>query len=138
VVVAIDARSDGKGGWEVYTQGGRTPTGRNVLDWCREIAERGAGEILLTSMDRDGTRSGFDLDLLRAVNSSVRLPVVASGGVGTLEHFVEGARAGATGLLAASVFHFGTFTIPQVRQALADAGLPVRPAEAVPPRPPVS
>lgn len=138
VVVAIDARSDGKGGWEVYTQGGRTPTGRNVLDWCREIAERGAGEILLTSMDRDGTRSGFDLDLLRAVNASVRLPVVASGGVGTLEHFVEGARAGATGLLAASVFHFGTFTIPQVRQALADAGLPVRPAEAVPPRPPVS
>lgn len=138
VVVAIDARSDGKGGWEVYTQGGRTPTGRNVLDWCREIAERGAGEILLTSMDRDGTRSGFDLDLLRAVNSAVRLPVVASGGVGTLEHFVEGARAGATGLLAASVFHFGTFTIPQVRQALADAGLPVRPAEAVPPRPPVS
>ncbi|MCH4024416.1 MAG: imidazole glycerol phosphate synthase subunit HisF [Acetobacter sp.] len=138
VVVAIDARSDGKGGWEVYTQGGRTPTGRNVLDWCREIAERGAGEVLLTSMDRDGTRSGFDLDLLRAVNSSVRLPVVASGGVGTLEHFVEGARAGATGLLAASVFHFGTFTIPQVRQALADAGLPVRPAEAVPPRPPVS
>lgn len=138
VVVAIDARSDGKGGWEVYTQGGRTPTGRNVLDWCREIAERGAGEILLTSMDRDGTRSGFDLDLLRAVNSAVRLPVVTSGGVGTLEHFVEGARAGATGLLAASVFHFGTFTIPQVRQALADAGLPVRPAEAVPPRPPVS
>lgn len=126
VVVAIDARSDGHGGWEVYTHGGRTPTGRNVIDWCREVAERGAGEILLTSMDRDGTGKGFDLDLLRAANAAVRIPIVASGGVGELEHFVEGARAGATGLLAASVFHFGQFTIPQVKQALAAAGLPVR------------
>lgn len=127
VVVGVDARSEGKGGWEVYTHGGRTPTGIDVVDWCRDVAARGAGEILLTSMDRDGTRSGFDLDLLRAVNAAVRLPVVASGGVGALEHFVEGARAGATGLLAASVFHFGQFTVPQVKQALADAGLPVRP-----------
>lgn len=126
VVVAIDARSDGHGSWEVYTHGGRTPTGRNVIDWCREVAERGAGEILLTSMDRDGTGKGFDLDLLRAANAAVRIPIVASGGVGELEHFVEGARAGATGLLAASVFHFGQFTIPQVKQALASAGLPVR------------
>jgi imidazole glycerol-phosphate synthase subunit HisF len=126
VVVAIDARSDGHGSWEVYTHGGRTPTGRNVIDWCREVVERGAGEILLTSMDRDGTGSGFDLDLLRAACAAVRVPIVASGGVGTLDHFVEGARAGATGLLAASVFHFGQFTIPQVKQALADAGLPVR------------
>ncbi|GAN99820.1 imidazole glycerol phosphate synthase subunit HisF [Komagataeibacter oboediens] len=126
VVVAIDARSDGHGSWEVYTHGGRTPTGRNVIDWCREVAERGAGEILLTSMDRDGTGKGFDLDLLRAANAAVRIPIVASGGVGELEHFVEGARAGATGLLAASVFHFGQFTIPQVKQALAAAGLPVR------------
>ncbi|GBQ91811.1 imidazole glycerol phosphate synthase subunit HisF [Acetobacter nitrogenifigens DSM 23921 = NBRC 105050] len=126
VVVAIDARSDGRGGWEVYTHGGRTPTGRDAVEWCREVAARGAGEILLTSMDRDGTRSGFDLDLLRAANAAVRLPVVASGGVGELEHFVEGARAGATGLLAASVFHFGQFTVPQVKRALADAGLPVR------------
>lgn len=126
VVVGVDARSDGHGSWEVYTHGGRTPTGRNVIDWCREVTERGAGEILLTSMDRDGTRSGFDLDLLRAACGAVRVPVVASGGVGTLEHFVEGARAGATGLLAASVFHFGQFTIPQVKQALTDAGLPVR------------
>ncbi|GBQ10475.1 imidazole glycerol phosphate synthase cyclase subunit [Komagataeibacter rhaeticus] len=126
VVVAIDARSDGHGGWEVYTHGGRTPTGRNVVDWCREVAERGAGEILLTSMDRDGTGKGFDLDLLRAANAAVRIPIVASGGVGELAHFVEGARAGATGLLAASVFHFGQFTIPQVKQALASAGLPVR------------
>lgn len=126
VVVAIDARSDGRGGWEVYTHGGRTPTGRDAVEWCREVAARGAGEILLTSMDRDGTRSGFDLDLLWAANAAVRLPVVASGGVGELEHFVEGARAGATGLLAASVFHFGQFTVPQVKRALADAGLPVR------------
>ncbi|MBL7232714.1 imidazole glycerol phosphate synthase subunit HisF [Komagataeibacter oboediens] len=126
VVVAIDARSDGHGSWEVYTHGGRTPTGRNVIDWCREVAERGAGEILLTSMDRDGTGKGFDLDLLRAANAAVRIPIVASGGVGELEHFVEGARAGATGLLAASVFHFGQFTIPQVKQALTAAGLPVR------------
>ena len=126
VVVAIDARSDGHGSWEVYTHGGRTPTGRNVIDWCREVAERGAGEILLPSMDRDGTGKGFDLDLLRAANAAVRIPIVASGGVGELDHFVEGARAGATGLLAASVFHFGQFTIPQVKQALASAGLPVR------------
>ncbi|PYD47407.1 imidazole glycerol phosphate synthase subunit HisF [Novacetimonas pomaceti] len=126
VVVAIDARSDGHGSWEVHTHGGRTPTGRNVIDWCREVAERGAGEILMTSMDRDGTGKGFDLDLLRAACGAVRVPIVASGGVGDLHHFVEGAKAGATGLLAASVFHFGQFTIPQVKQALAAAGLPVR------------
>ncbi|MDG6095389.1 imidazole glycerol phosphate synthase subunit HisF [Acetobacter sp. AN02] len=132
VVVAVDARSDGKSGWEVFTHGGRTPTGISVIDWCRNVAERGAGEILLTSMDRDGTGEGFDLDLLRAAVSAVRVPVIASGGVGTTDHFVEGARAGATGLLAASVFHFGSLSIPQVRTALADAGLPVRPPENVP------
>jgi len=126
VVVAIDARQSGPGKWEVCTHGGRTPTGRDVLGWARDVEERGAGEILLTSMDRDGTGAGFDLDLLAAVCGAVRLPVVASGGVGTLDHFVAGARAGATGLLAASVFHFGTFTVRQVKQAMADAGLPVR------------
>ncbi len=126
VVVAVDARANADGTWQVYTHGGRTPTGRDVLAWVREVQSLGAGEILLTSMDRDGTQSGFDLDLLRAVTPAVRLPVVASGGVGTLEHFIEGARAGATGLLAASVFHFGTFTVPQVKQALAAAGLPMR------------
>jgi cyclase len=126
VVVAVDAKRTGPGKWEVFTHGGRTPTGIEVLDWCRQVTEMGAGEILLTSMDRDGTGQGFDLELLRAVCSAVRVPVVASGGVGTLEHFVDGARAGATGLLAASVFHFGTFTIAQVKAALQQAGLPVR------------
>ncbi|MCQ8279508.1 imidazole glycerol phosphate synthase subunit HisF [Acetobacteraceae bacterium KSS8] len=127
VVVAVDARSDGHGGWEVFTHGGRTGTGRDAVAWCREMAERGAGEILLTSMDRDGTGNGFDLDLLRRVCSAVRVPVVASGGVGELRHFVEGAEAGATGLLAASGFHFGRFTVAEVKQALRDAGQPVRP-----------
>ena len=126
VVVAVDARSAGPGRWEVFTHGGRTPTGLDVVAWCRQVAELGAGEILLTSMDRDGTGRGFDGDLLRAVCGAVRVPVIASGGVGELQHFVEGAQAGATGLLAASVFHFGTFTIPQVKAALDAAGLPVR------------
>jgi len=129
VVAAVDAKRGTNGGWEVFTHGGRTPTGINAVAWCRELERRGAGEILLTSMDRDGTGEGFDLPLLRAVCESVRLPVIASGGVGTRAHFVEGARAGATGLLAASVFHFGTFTIAQVKQALHEAGLPVRPVE---------
>ncbi|MFE8873884.1 imidazole glycerol phosphate synthase subunit HisF [Acetobacter persici] len=127
VVVGVDARQTSNGKWEVYTHGGRTQTGRDVIDWCRDVAERGAGEILLTSMDRDGTRSGFDLSLLKAATQAVRLPIVASGGVGELKHFVEGAEAGATGLLAASVFHFGQFTVSQVKTALAEAGLPVRP-----------
>ncbi|MDR6181988.1 imidazole glycerol phosphate synthase subunit HisF [Asaia bogorensis] len=128
VVVAIDARSNGKGGWEVYTKGGREPTGIDAVAWAQEAQSRGAGEILLTSMDRDGTGRGFDLDLLREVCGKITIPVVASGGVGELEHFVEGARAGASGLLAASVFHFGTFGIAGVKAALEAAGLPVRPA----------
>ncbi len=126
VVVAVDARADNHGGWEVFTHGGRTGTGRDAVAWCREVASAGAGEILLTSMDRDGTGRGFDLDLLRAVCGAVRVPVVASGGVGALQHFVEGAEAGASGLLAASVFHFGQFTVAAVKQALRDAGQPVR------------
>lgn len=126
VVVAIDARSDGRGGWEVYARGGREPTGLDAVKWAEEMASRGAGEILLTSMDRDGTKTGFDLDLLRTVCSRVSVPVIASGGVGKLEHFIEGAKAGATGLLAASIFHFGQFTIRQVKEALHDANLPVR------------
>ncbi|MDA8251982.1 MAG: imidazole glycerol phosphate synthase subunit HisF [Rhodospirillales bacterium] len=131
VVVAVDAKQTGPGRWEVFTHGGRRPTGIDAVAWSRRAAALGAGEILLTSMDRDGTGQGFDLPLLEAVCGAVRLPVIASGGVGTLDHFVAGARAGATGLLAASVFHFGTFTIAEVKAALAAAGLPVRLARAM-------
>jgi cyclase len=132
IVVAVDAKQSSPGQWEVFTHGGRRPTGIDVVAWCQQAVSLGAGEILLTSMDRDGTGNGFDIDLLRAVCGAVRVPVIASGGVGTLQHFVDGAQAGATGLLAASVFHFGTFTIAQVKQAMAEAGLPVRfvPVEA--------
>jgi cyclase len=130
VVVAVDAKQTGPGKWEVFTHGGRRPTGIDTIAWCQQVVALGAGEILLTSMDRDGTGKGFDLDLLSAVCSAVRVPVIASGGVGTPRHFVEGAMMGATGLLAASVFHFGTFTIAQVKEALAAAGLPVRQLDA--------
>jgi cyclase len=130
IVVAIDAKRAAPGHWEVFTHGGRRGTGRDAVAWAREAAERGAGEILLTSMDRDGTGEGFDLELTRTIAAAVPVPVIASGGVGRLEHFVDGARAGATGLLAASVFHFGTFTIAEAKAALAAAGLPVRPAPA--------
>jgi cyclase len=131
VVVAIDARQSGPGTWQVFSHGGRRNTGLDALDWARQMAALGAGEILLTSMDRDGTGAGFDLDLLRAVCAAVNLPVIASGGVGSLDHFVEGAQAGATGLLAASVFHFGQFTISQVKSALMSSNLPVRPPRAI-------
>jgi cyclase len=126
VVVAVDAKQVGPERWDVFTHGGRRDTGIDAVAWCRQVAALGAGEILLTSMDRDGTGAGFDLPLLRAVCGAVRVPVIASGGVGTLQHFVAGAEAGATGLLAASVFHFGTFTIADVKAALAAAGMPVR------------
>ena len=131
VVVAIDARQSAPGKWEVFSHGGRINTGLDVLGWARRMEALGAGELLLTSMDRDGTDKGFDLDLLRAVCGAVRLPVVASGGVGQLQHFVEGAQAGATGLLAASVFHFGQFTVAQVKAALTQASLPVRQPRAI-------
>jgi cyclase len=127
IVVAIDARRRESGeGWEVFTHGGRRGTGIDAVDWARRVEALGAGEILLTSMDRDGTKQGFDLPLTRAVRAAVRLPIVASGGVGALEHFAEGARAGATGLLAASVFHYGEFRIADAKAALVAAGLPVR------------
>ena len=126
VVVAVDAKQAGPGLWHVFTHGGRRDTGIDAVEWCRQVVALGAGEILLTSMDRDGTGVGFDLEQLRAVCGAVRVPVIASGGVGTLQHFVDGARAGATGLLAASVFHFGTFSVAEVKAALAAAGLPVR------------
>ena len=128
IVVAIDARRrDVGGGWEVFTHGGRRGTGIDAIAWAKQVEALGAGEILLTSMDRDGTKQGFDLELTAAVRAATRLPIVASGGVGELSHFVEGARAGATGLLAASVFHYGEFRIAEAKAALAAAGLPIRP-----------
>lgn len=128
MVVAIDAKAEPDGrGWRVYTHGGRKPTELDAVAWAKEVASRGAGEVLLTSMDRDGTKIGFDLALTRAVSEAVEIPVIASGGVGTLEHLVEGIRDGkASAVLAASIFHFGEFTVGQAQQALADAGIPAR------------
>jgi len=127
IVVAVDARRREGGGFEIFTHGGRRPTGIDAIAWCKEAEARGAGEILLTSMDQDGTKRGFDLDLLRAARAAIRLPIVASGGVGTAAHFVDGAQAGATGLLAASVFHYGEMRIAEAKAALDAAGLPIRP-----------
>ena len=127
VVCAIDAKQTGPNAWEVYTAGGRTPTGIDAVRWAEEAARRGAGEILLTSMDRDGTKEGFDIPLTRAVSRAVPIPVIASGGVGTLEHFAEGVLDGeADAVLAASVFHFGTYAIRQVKEYMASQGIPVR------------
>lgn len=128
VICAIDAKHVGPGDkWEVYLAGGRIPTGIDAVGWAEEAARRGAGEILLTSMDRDGTKEGFDLALTRAVARAVPIPVIASGGVGTLEHFAEGIIEGeADAVLAASVFHFGTYTIRQVKEYMASQGISVR------------
>jgi cyclase len=127
VVVAIDARRSGDG-YEVYTHGGRTPTGIDAVAWAAEVARLGAGEILLTSMDRDGTKEGFDLELTAAVVGACDIPVIASGGVGTLEHLVEGVRdGGADAVLAASIFHFGQHTVAEAKAAMAEAGIVVRP-----------
>jgi cyclase len=127
IVVAIDARAAGPGRWEVYTHGGRKARGLDAVEWAATMAKRGAGEILLTSMDRDGTRSGFDLELTRAVTTAVSVPVIASGGVGTLEHLAEGIeRGGADAVLAASVFHFGQITIPDAKRFLAARGIEMR------------
>jgi cyclase len=127
-VVAIDARRV-VGGWEVFTHGGRKPTGLDAVSWAEEVEKLGAGEILLTSMDRDGTRDGFDLELTRAVVGACSIPVIASGGVGTLEHLVEGAiEGGADAVLAASIFHFGEHTVREAKELLASRGVNVRPA----------
>jgi cyclase len=127
IVVAIDARAAGAGRWEVYTHGGRKARGLDAVEWAREMATRGAGEILLTSMDRDGTKSGFDLGLSRAVTRALTVPVIASGGVGSLEHLAEGIeRGGADAVLAASVFHFGEITIAQAKRFLAARGIEMR------------
>jgi cyclase len=128
VVLAVDARQRGDRWWEVYVHGGRTPTGRDAVAWAREGAERGAGEILLTSMDRDGTKDGFDLALTRAVSDAVPVPVVASGGCGTVEHMAAAlGEGGASAALAASVFHFGEIRIPDAKARLRAAGVEVRP-----------
>ncbi len=127
IVVAIDAKSTGPNSFEIFTHGGRNATGIDAVKWAQRMEEYGAGEILLTSMDRDGTKQGFNLPLTRAIADAVKIPVIASGGVGELTHFVDGVKEGhASALLAASVFHFGTFTIPQVKQHLEQHGVPVR------------
>ncbi len=127
IVVAIDAKRDDAKGFEVFTHGGRRPTGIGAVEWAKRMADYGAGEILLTSMDRDGTRQGFDIELTRAVADAVTIPVIASGGVGTLDHLVEGVRDGhATAVLAASIFHFGEYSIAEAKDALRAAGVPAR------------
>ena len=127
IVVAIDARAAGDGRWEVYTHGGRKARGLDVVEWAATMAEHGAGEILLTSMDRDGTKSGFDLALTRAVSTSVPVPVIASGGVGRVEHLAEGIEEGrADAVLAASVFHFGEIAIPEAKRFMAARGIEMR------------
>lgn len=127
VVVAIDAKQVSPGKWEIFTHGGRKPTGIDAVDFAREVTGLGAGELLLTSMDRDGTGKGFDLELTRAIADAVSVPVIASGGVGTLDHLVDGIRDGhAAAVLAASVFHFGTYSIGEAKRHLAAAGIPMR------------
>lgn len=127
IVVAIDAKQTGDGRWEVFTHGGRNETGLDAIDWARRMADLGAGEILLTSMDRDGTKVGFDIDLTRAVADAVSIPVIASGGAGTLDHLAEAATEGhAAAVLAASIFHFGTYSVREAKQAMRDGGVAVR------------
>jgi len=128
IVVAIDAKKIGSNNWEIFTHGGRKATGIDAVEWAQRMAGFGAGEILLTSMDRDGTKSGFDIALTKAVADTVTIPVIASGGVGSMDHLVEGVRDGhATAVLAASIFHFGAFTIAEVKAYMASAGIAVRP-----------
>ncbi len=128
IVVAIDAKRDGDGSWEVYTHGGRTPVGKDAIEWAKEVWRRGAGEILLTSMDADGTKDGYDIELNAAVSEAIDIPVIASGGAGELEHMAEVLDRGkADAVLAASIFHFGEYTVGDVKDYLASRGVPVRP-----------
>jgi imidazole glycerol-phosphate synthase subunit HisF len=127
IVVAIDAKQTSAGHWEIFTHGGRRPTGLDAIQYAREVVALGAGEILLTSMDRDGTKAGFDIELTRAVSEAVKVPLIASGGVGNLDHLVAGVRDGhATAVLAASIFHFGEYSIHEAKTYMANAGIPVR------------
>lgn len=127
IVVAIDAKQVAPGQWQIFTHGGREPTGIDAMAFAEEVAALGAGELLVTSMDRDGTGKGFDIALIRAITGKVRVPVIASGGVGTLDHLVEGVRDGhASAVLAASIFHFGQFTISQAKNHMAERGIPMR------------
>lgn len=131
IVVAIDAKqvdddANGEPQWEIFTHGGRKPTGLDAIDWSKQMVELGAGELLVTSMDRDGTKQGFDLPLLDRITAAVSVPIIASGGVGTLDHLVEGADHGADAVLAASIFHFGEYTVGQAKQQLQAAGHTVR------------
>jgi cyclase len=130
VVLAIDAKQAGPGRWEAYLAGGRTATGRDAVEWAREGTDRGAGEILLTSMDRDGTNAGYDLELTSAVAAAVDVPVIASGGAGGLEHLREALGAGADAVLCASILHYGQHTVAEIKQHLAATGVPVRPADS--------
>ena len=127
IVVAIDAKREGDGRWNVYTHGGRNRTELDAVEWAKEVEHRGAGEILLTSMDCDGTKDGYDIALTRAVSDAVKIPVIASGGAGNLKHLVDAVKlGGASAVLAASIFHFGTYTIEQAKREMRAAGLPVR------------
>ncbi len=127
IVVAIDAKTVAPGRWEIFTHGGRRATGIDAVEFARTVVKKGAGEILLTAMDNDGVKTGYNIPLTRAVSDAVNVPVIASGGAGTLDHLVEGVTEGhASAVLAASIFHFGTYTIPQAKQHMADAGIPMR------------
>jgi cyclase len=128
VVLAIDAKARATGGWEAYVAGGRTPTGRDAVQWASEGVRRGAGEILLTSMDRDGTNAGYDLELTRAVAHAVTVPVIASGGAGEIRHLAEAVQAGADAVLCASIFHYGEHTVAEAKEQLASTGVRIRPS----------
>ena len=125
IVVAIDAKKNGEN-WEIFTHGGRNSTGIDAIQFANKMEESGAGELLVTSMDKDGTQSGYDIDLMKKISSNVNIPVIASGGVGTLDHLAEGISAGASAVLAASIFHYGTFSIQEAKQYLASKDIPVR------------